>query len=382
MTSARILGAAFAMIISTSAFACSSSEEGAGGGGSPGGDDFGFSSAPPVKDDGEDPTCAASVAAVGKPKADIIFVIDNSGSMSEEIAQIRANVNKFAAKVDQGGFDAHVIFIVAKAGGTYPSSLSLCVPTPLAKAGCADNPPKFFHVNQDVQSTNSLDLILATYDGSLPSDPFFNGGAKVPPWKDKLRLDATKVFVEVSDDESFMKAEDFDTALLAKQPAGMFGNKQHRNYIFHSIVSKPAAAKAPSSLRCPTAAGPSLEYQKLSLLTGGIIDEVCKTDYSSVLDNLAKGIAERLACELGVPSAASADPTKLAVSFSATGQAPTKFTQVTDASKCASVKDGWYYDDPARPTKIILCPGTCGTVKTTVGAKVEALVGCKAPAPR
>ncbi len=312
--------------------------------------------------------CAATTAQTQKAKVDIIFVIDNSGSMSNEMAQIKTNVNKFASKILNVGLDLHVVFIVARGTGSF----QICVPAPLGGANCGDNLPTFFHVPQSVGSTNSFQLILSTYD---------NNNATLK-WSDKLRLDSTKIFVEVTDDKSNMPYTDFDTQLLAKQPAGMFGTAQARKYIWHSIVSKPFADAIPSNNVCSGAAGQSVDYQQLSKLTGGLVDEVCKTDYSGVLDNIAKNVVDKLGCELTYPKAEAADPTKLVVQYTPSGQAAQQLTQVTDASKCASVQDGWYYDDNAAPTKIILCPTMCTTANASAGSKIEALVGCKAPAPR
>lgn len=310
-----------------------------------------------------DMTCAAAVAQTTKAKVDIIFVIDDSGSMTEEMVQIKQNVNSFAAKIGTVGLDYTVTFIVRR--GT--SGNTICVPTPLAGASCADNPPTFHHVNQDVQSTDSFQLILSTYDSQ---------------WKNYVRMDATKVFIEVTDDTSNMNEMTFDSQLLAKQPAGMFGTAADRHYIWHSIVSKPFAATPPTSQKCPTAAGPSLEYQRLSILTKGIIDEVCKTDYSGVLDNIAKGITDKLGCELGYPSTATSDPTKLAVTFTPMGQPAQTLTQVTDVSKCGAIANAWYYDNATNPTKIILCPSMCTQANAATDGKLEALVGCKGAPPK
>jgi hypothetical protein len=387
MRVAHILAAA--LLGSMSVIACGEEDAGGvrtlGGKKSSGTGNTGFGESEIVQTD--EGSCAATVAQTEKAKVDIIFVIDNSGSMGEEMTQIRTNVNRFAEKVGSIGLDYRVLFVVKKQQAGYPSSLALCVPAPLAGAGCADNAPKFFHIDQDVQSTNSLEIILRTYDGSTSAmgdkyDNFENGGVAVAPWKDKLRVESTKVFVEVTDDESSMTAEAFDAALLAKLPAGMFGTAQNRKYVFHSIISKPASAPVPSSSMCGTAAGTSLQYQKLSQMTGGLMDEVCKTDYSSVLDNIAKGIVDRLGCELGYPGAAATDPSKVVVRYTPSGAPAANLTQVTDASKCAQVKDGWYYDDPSTPSKIVLCPSMCGSANASPGTKIEALVGCQAPAPR
>jgi hypothetical protein len=312
-------------------------------------------------DDPADQGCASSVAVPQKAKVDVIFVIDNSGSMTEELNQVRANVNSFAAKIDSFGLESHVVFIVKKgtAGNT------VCVPAPLGGPACADNAPRFFHVDQSVDSNDSLELILSTYETK---------------WKQHLRVESTKIFVEVTDDESDLSSQEFDQQLLAKQPAGMFGTAQRRKYVFHSIISKPSGTAAPTSALCPTAAGTSLQYQNLSVLTGGLMAEVCLTDYSPVLDNLAKNIVDSLSCELTYPKAEAGDPTKVVVRTSAPGKPPANLTQVTDGSKCAQVKDGWYYDDPANPTRIILCADACSAAGN--GSKIEAVIGCAAPAPK
>jgi len=308
-------------------------------------------------------SCAATVAQTAKGKVDIIFVIDGSGSMGEEMTQVRTNVNTFAAKIGGSGLDYTVTFLTRKATSPSQGGNVICVPAPLAGANCADRPPVFFHVDQNVSSNNSLDLILST----------------MSRWSANLRPEATKVFVEVTDDESDLAAAAFDTQLLARPG---FGTSAARNYVFHSIISKPSGATAPTSQKCSSADGTSLVYQQLSTLTGGLMDEVCKTDYSGVLDNIAKGIVDKVGCELAYPAKEAADPTQLVVQVTPPGGTAKGLTQVTDASKCSTVADAWYYDNPQKPTKILLCPTTCTSANAASGSKVEALVGCKAPAPK
>lgn len=335
-----------------------------GASGTSGSSGFGTSGSSGTDTDGGE-SCAAIAAETKKAAVDIIFVIDDSGSMNEEMNQIRTNVNTFASKIGTSGLDYTVTFIVRR--GTNSGSNQICVPAPLAGAACADNPPLFHHVDQDVQSTDSFRLILSTYETS---------------WKSYIRQDATKVFIEVTDDRSDMAYTAFDTQLLAKLPAGVFGTATARNYIFHSIISKPAGDAIPSNKVCSGAAGPSVDYQMLSQLTGGIVDEVCKTDYSGVLNNIAKGITDKLGCTLTYPTSDASDPTKVAVTFTPKGAAAQTLTQVTDESKCASIPNGWYYDNAAAPTKIILCPSTCQTANASPEAKLQALVGCKGAAPK
>ena len=72
----------------------------------------------------------------------------------------------------------------------------------------------------------------------------------------------------------------------------------------------------------------------------------------------------------------------LALLRTPSGQPASNLTQVTDSAKCSQVENGWYYDDAAKPSRIILCPTMCGTANASPGTKIEALVGCQAPAPR
>jgi hypothetical protein len=313
--------------------------------------------------------CAATVAQTAKPKVDIIFVIDNSPSMDGEMTQVRNNINSFVGKIGASGLDYQVIFIVNK---TKSSQHKICIPQPLAGPDCADNPPVFHHIDQDVQSNNSLKLVLSTYDSS---------NAKLA-WNKHLRADAFKVFVGVSDDGRSDQAFDsFDDQLIAKG-GGQFGTKAKRNYVWHSICSWKPGTTPPSAEKCSGADGSSLQYQNLALLTGGIIDSVCKTDYSGVLDNIGKGIVDRLACELVYPTGEAADPTQLQVRITPQGGTPKVLTQVTDESKCAANPDGWFYDDPTNPQKILLCASTCDEANAIEGTKVEALVGCKGAGPK
>jgi hypothetical protein len=42
-----------------------------------------------------------------------------------------------------------------------------------------------------------------------------------------------------------------------------------------------------------------------------------------------------------------------------------------------SSTDGWSYDDPNNPTKVILNGPTCESVKADVGGKINIVLGCR-----
>lgn len=308
-----------------------------------------------------DSACAAEVVAAKKQPIDIIWAIDTSGSMTAEIIQVKANINtQFADILGASGLDYQVIMLADRGTG----SLQVCVAPPLGGFNCGANPPLFQAVDQTVASNNSLSLILSTYDSANLA---LN-------WQQYLRYDAAKVFIEVTDDNSSLSGASFDTQLLAKPPAGMFGTAADRNYVFHSIIGVSAGNPA---VKCATAVNIGSQYQVVSNLTGGQMFPVCSADYSPIFSAIANGIVGDLACEFTMPAggdAGAVDPDNVSMQYTPSGGAPIDIPHVADAAQC--VGDGWYYDDNLAPTKLILCPATCTTVKADQGGKIDILLGC------
>ncbi len=58
------------------------------------------------------------------------------------------------------------------------------------------------------------------------------------------------------------------------------------------------------------------------------------------------------------------------------GGAEQTIPKAGDPGNCPPGGLAWYYDDPAAPTQIVLCPDTCGTLSSDMGGKVDIVVGC------
>ncbi len=76
------------------------------------------------------------------------------------------------------------------------------------------------------------------------------------------------------------------------------------------------------------------------------------------------------------PAGQSLDFTKVNVQVTLSKAVPKIIGYVDDASKCNASTGGWYFDNAAAPSKILLCPETCGGVTVDTGAKVDVLLGC------
>ena len=235
-----------------------------------------------------------------KKPVDVIMVVDNSGSMDDEIRSVERNINtNFAQIIGDSGIDYRVILI--SQNGDPQTNGGICIDAPLSSAMCDPTPPatpgrvegRFYHYSQRVSSGNSLALILSTYAAG--------NNFNLTGWSTWLRPESFKVFIEITDDvPDGFTAERFDEELLALQPA-LFGVSGVRQYTFHSIVgmalkADPNQAWGPSEpiqkdQKCQSAVANGDAYQKLSVLTGGLRFPVCNVEsYDAVFKEVAKGI--------------------------------------------------------------------------------------------
>ncbi len=78
------------------------------------------------------------------------------------------------------------------------------------------------------------------------------------------------------------------------------------------------------------------------------------------------------------PKSGSVDPTKVNVAIQS-GGSQVYLPGVADAAACGT-SAGWYYDNPAKPTKVTLCLSSCDTAQASVGpgkpGHIEVLFGC------
>lgn len=324
-------------------------------------------------DAGTDVICNADRHETTRHPVDIVFVVDNSGSMSDEITQLKANINNFASTIANSGLDYRLFMIGRKGAG----KLDVCIPEPLANPGCATKPPRFYAIDKVISSTNALVQLLATYDDPAPADPF-------SAWHKFVRFDSKKVFVAITDDNSSLKADAFETQLFQKAPTGIFGSEGDRKYIFDSIIGWDGINDIPTAKKCTTAANAGLVYQELSLRTGGVVESICKEDWSGIFGKIADGVVKELGCEFQVPDnpEGELDPGLVEVQLTLGGGAPTTLPRVLDEGACSQEPGAFYFDSNTAPTEVKLCPGVCSQVGADPQAEVSVLVGCPAPPPR
>lgn len=320
---------------------------------------------------GADASCASvsSEAQAELQPADIIIAVDTSGSMSEEIAQVQLNLNKFAQIITASGIDVHVVMI---------ADSTMCIPAPLGSGTCNGMDellPNYRHVVQTVNSNDALDVILTTY----------------PDWKSMLRSNATKTIAVVSDDNSSKGAAPFTNQLLALDPT-------FSGFKFDAIVSFAGplacsgctfACAACTNVCCdktspfcePIGAADGTVYKQLVMQTGGVLGNLCIQNFDPVFQDMAKAVVTdaKISCEYTIPTppdGQSFDPTLVnVVSTSSAGMKTTVYNVPTGAAGCG-ITGGWYFDDPMAPKQIIICANTCMNLQADKMGKLDVLFGC------
>jgi hypothetical protein len=304
----------------------------------------------------QDPEPCASVseaADVAPVPVDIIFIVDNSGSMTEEAEFVRTQMNGFSAQIELSGIDYHVVLI-----SSYPDEDNgICIDPPLGSGNCPaddNNLPLYRHVDEKVGSNNPLAKLIATEQ----------------EWRDSIRPESVKHIVVVSDDESEVSPNAFHNQFLALDPS-------YENYVFHAIVCP---------WDCPEAADIGQSYIDLVGQTGGVLGDLCAQDFQTVFDELADAVIQGvpLSCQFDIPPppmGMNLDPDKVNVELDDGNGNLEDIPRVMDVADCMNHPEGWYYDDPLNPVQIFLCPQTCTKAQGYAMGTINVLFGCDTYVP-
>ncbi|MBK7579345.1 MAG: hypothetical protein IPI67_03980 [Myxococcales bacterium] len=331
---------------------------------------------------------------------DIIWAVDNSVSMQPAIDEVTKGLNAFAALIGSKNLDYRVIMLslrsktnpVVVAGS---NRYAVCIPPPLSADTNCSNGPRFFQSSIDIRSTQPLEQILGTLGQTAG---YAVGEAKGgEAWKAELRPSATKTFVVVSDDNSRLLPQDFETFAGGKNPFNSLTlppgildpswNGLFTGYVFSglygwgSTTDPNVTCKYPGG-SSPPSSGPT--YTTLVLKTGGARAQICAgaSAWGQFFDDVATAVVKysKLSCTLALPKPQTGklDPGK--VNVLVVGQTTTALPKVNGASACDQ-NGGWYYDDDVNPTKVTLCPASCAAAEqagvTTGGVKLVVQFGCQ-----
>jgi len=185
---------------------------------------------------------------------DIVFIIDQSGSMSQEIAGVKAYLNQFSNYITGVKIDYRVIMLAKRGTSKY----YICIPPPLGGANCADN-TRYKQVDQLINSWDSL----KQYQAHATTIEAF------------MRKNSLRQIVEITDDRSYyVTAQAFHSWITARP--------YYKDYVFHSIVGLTSGG-------CVASVGQ--QYIDLSNMTKGMKFHICNANWNSLFQQLGKSVA-------------------------------------------------------------------------------------------
>ncbi|HWB74516.1 MAG TPA: hypothetical protein VG755_06165 [Nannocystaceae bacterium] len=296
--------------------------------------------------------CASvtQTTTIEEAPSDILIVVASTmdegalGSIFQNFAQLIAN-------------DAIEDLQVAMLAGYPPDGICIDEP-PLGVQACPmtdDNPPLYRHFDQVVAPDTLLQQVLDGY----------------PQWSASLRPDArTHVFVVSSSDATLDTAQ-FDAAFADLDP-------KLSGYVFHAIAPGSDGGDCgvvESGATWAVASG----YAALAAETGGVFEDGCNYNVGTLFEQLLDRItAVALSCEYDIPAAPDGmifEQGKVNVDYD-DGFGVQTVGWVESAGECASVSNGWYYDDLIDPQQIVMCPQTCSRFEALQEASIEIRFGC------
>jgi hypothetical protein len=297
--------------------------------------------APP--DDLPPQECAVLEAedTLSRVPVDIVWVVDDSGSMGDEQARVRENIANFADQIGSDSIDVRVVFVTEE---------------DLALGTTLEGKDSYLFVEADVGSNDSLEVLLEDF----------------PAYQGHLRAEAQTHFVALTDDESDLAAEAFRTAMETRLGHG---------FVFHAIASENVGGEA---CTCPGgpilgcgAAAPGDQYYALAASTGGEQVSICTVDWGAVFDRLAKAVVSGapLPCSFALPAAPNGeqlDAERVKFDYVPAAGSATEIPRL-GAVDCG-ILVAWRYDDDAAPTTIELCPRACESL--SAGGRVRIALGC------
>ena len=295
---------------------------------------------------------------------DLIFGVDTTGSMLEEIGFTEDNMNAFSQQITEAGIDVRVILISTPKDGAppFPHVDGVCIEPPLGSGQCPTDgkSPNYLHISQPLADWDILQNYIDLY----------------PMYREHLREDSFKTFVSISDGDiagnpilqvPISSADTFMAAVNELEPT----TQMWSNWRYSAIYSFSP---------CGIGNDVGVVHADLVERTRGVSGDICLQNFKPVFDDLAGQVVNvvTLTCDWQIPPTPSGerfDPAKTNVQLTLEGN-PEQLGKAPTASDCGT-RDGWRYDTDSAPRRVIARPSTCTRIQAARDARVDLLFGCK-----
>ncbi|MBS2028371.1 MAG: VWA domain-containing protein [Deltaproteobacteria bacterium] len=234
-------------------------------------------------------------------KIDLLWVVDNSGSMADKQAKLAASFQRFIDAFAAGAIDYRIAVTTTDVFADVPGSAGNFYGTPTVIKPTDDDPLQEFQINVKVGTNGSgneeglqgaklaLDKVNAANAGTYAAynlcstscttstDRNCVATCQAQHEPDFLRPDAYLYVVFVSDDEDHSDDEPIHYARYLQTVKGL-GNE--------AMVAASAIVGDPSGPPCDARAG--VKYADVAQYTGGIFGSICDSTFDQNLTNIAQ----------------------------------------------------------------------------------------------
>ena len=252
------------------------------------------------------------------PRTDVLFVVDQSGSMREERARLERNLSAFLDQAARTDSDLRIGLTTADATGPNAGTLH----------GCSPHPSYVDHSYADAETrSNALRCALYTLPPGSPIEAGLGAaqraitralqprpeGGSTDPNAGFIREDASLAVIVVSDEDDQSSGTDAELAAAIRETKlgrpGLFAR-------LHAIVG------APDQIGCPDAK-PAPRYARIAERLDGEIHSICREDWFPILQTLGRLV---VATRNRFPLAQRANPITMSVSVDGTSIPRTRTT--------------------------------------------------------
>ncbi len=303
--------------------------------------------------------CVSSAAAVQALGADVLFLLDTSYSMDYNLkwTSISQALEQFVQDPRFTGLGAGIQYFPLRETCDEPSYAMPAVPVDVLPAA---------------SSTLITSIESKRMAGGTPTAPAMQGVLAYETARAAANPTRKQVVVMATDgvpDDSCTVEGDMGTPNTIDEVVSLVTAAQQASPNVVTFVI--GVGSELTALNAIAAAGGGTPTALLVDTTQDIT-----TEFSSALDQIRK---LAFACEFAVPLPPAGlliDPTHVNVTF--TTSSTVNFVYVGSLAGCsANLDNGWYYDDPKKPTKVILCDGACNAVRGSSNGEVDVIYGCE-----
>ena len=338
-------------------------QNGNGAGNGSGGDPALFSNDPV----GTNAACVTSMKNATLPAVNLVLMYDKSGSMGDPAEggdptlkwfPVNTGMKAFFTDPASAGYNASLQFFPAP--GDVTATCSAPYATPLVP---------LTSLAQSAPLVTALDK--AAPQGGTPTLPALTGALAYAAQTAKARPDEKTVVVLVTD------------GLPGMVVNGQLAPGCTNNDITHVAATAQAAFQASPSI--PTyVIGVGSELTSLNQIAaaGGtsqafMISVSDPTQTKTQLQHAFESIRSqvKLGCDFGIPDPPAGqklDKSRVNIGFTSGGGQENPLVYSADCS----ATNGWHYDDLSNPTRIELCPSSCGAAQSDPNGKLTIAFGC------